>query len=65
MGNDSTANDISGPGIAFMVYPDALATLPLPQLWSVLFFLMLAMIGVNSAVIVFTVYTNHSQHEKK
>jgi len=38
-----------------MVYPDALATLPLPQLWSVLFFLMLAMIGVNSAVIVFII----------
>lgn len=40
-----------GPGIAFMVYPDALATLPLPQLWSVLFFLVLVMIGVNSAVV--------------
>ncbi|CAC5418384.1 unnamed protein product [Mytilus coruscus] len=37
-----------GPGIAFVVYPDALATLPLPQIWSGLFFLLLFMIGTNS-----------------
>ena len=40
----------SGPGIAFMVYPEALATLPLPQIWSVMFFLMLFMIGLNTMV---------------
>ncbi|XP_063428114.1 sodium- and chloride-dependent glycine transporter 2-like [Mytilus trossulus] len=41
-----------GPGIAFVVYPDALATLPFPQIWSALFFLLLFMIGTNSLVVV-------------
>ncbi|KAF5294687.1 hypothetical protein FQA39_LY02819 [Lamprigera yunnana] len=37
-----------GPGLAFVAYLEALLRIPLPQLWSVLFFIMLFTLGLGS-----------------
>ncbi|XP_029687048.1 sodium- and chloride-dependent GABA transporter 3-like [Takifugu rubripes] len=38
----------SGPGLAFIAYPQATALMPLPQFWTVCFFLMLFLLAVDS-----------------
>ena len=41
---------LSGPGLVFVVYPEAVSRFPISQIWSVVFFLMLFSVGIGSQV---------------
>ena len=43
-------NVISGPGLVFVVYPEALSRMPCSPVWSVIFFCMLFTIALDSMV---------------
>ncbi|XP_041657073.1 sodium- and chloride-dependent betaine transporter-like [Cheilinus undulatus] len=38
----------SGPGLAFIAFPRAVAMMPMPQVWSVCFFVMIILLGLDS-----------------
>ena len=50
-----TDKDISevakdGSSLVFIVYPEAISIIPIPQFWSIIFFLMLITLGLDSSV---------------
>lgn len=40
-----------GPGLAFIVYPQALSLMPFSPLWSIMFFLMLFLLGLGTQLV--------------
>lgn len=47
----------TGPGLAFIAFPRAVAMMPIPQLWAVCFFIMIIMLGLDTQV-----HTNPTFH---
>lgn len=47
-------NPRPGAGLVFVIYPEAIATLPGSSVWAVIFFIMLFTLGIDSAVRLYT-----------
>ncbi|XP_029375711.1 sodium- and chloride-dependent GABA transporter ine [Echeneis naucrates] len=58
---------VDGPGLVYVVYPQAFANMPVAQLWAVLFFFMLLCLGLDSEfamveVLVTSLLDEYNQH---
>ena len=53
---------ITGPGLAFIAYPKEVLLLPLSQLWSCLFFIMIFLLGISTLVSKVYLMTSAMQH---
>ena len=42
---------IPGPALLFSVWPTAIATMRVPQVWAILFFLALVTVGIDSQIV--------------
>lgn len=45
-----------GPGLVFIVYPAAIATMPGSIFWALIFFMMLLTLGLDSSVNIYKHY---------
>uniref|UniRef100_A0A8C6UDK3 Transporter n=1 Tax=Neogobius melanostomus TaxID=47308 RepID=A0A8C6UDK3_9GOBI len=41
---------VEGTGLAYIVYSEAITNMPLPQIWSILYFFMLLLVGMGSMI---------------
>lgn len=48
MGADVSDVATSGPGLSFVVFPSAILLMPAPQVWAILFFFMMIILGLGS-----------------
>lgn len=45
-----------GAGLVYVVYPQAIGSLPFPPVWSVLFFLMMVFLGLDTQVNIYNAF---------
>jgi solute carrier family 6 (neurotransmitter transporter, glycine) member 5/9 len=48
MGADVADVATSGPGLSFVAFPSAILLMPAPQVWAILFFFMMIILGLGS-----------------